>query len=105
MKLFDLNKSITNEDEVIKKWLDFLMRKKGSAIANGKHLLEEEGIFVNVSEYTTRLPEECKWEAHKEYADFQLVLEGMEYINVSNIHKMEIGEFEPEKDYMPCYGE
>jgi len=40
----------------------------GSAIANGKHILEEEGIVVNVSEYTTRLLEKCKWEVHKKYS-------------------------------------
>lgn len=104
MKLIHLNRSIINEDEVIKKCLDFLASKGGSTIANGKHLVEEEGIFVNVSEYNTRPFESGKWEAHKEYVDFQIVLEGAELIHVSNISNMEIGEYHPDRDFLQCYG-
>lgn len=105
MKLIHLNKSIIVEDEVIKRCLDFLASKGGTAIANGKHLVEENGIFVNVSEYITRPFEDSKWEAHQQYIDFQLVLEGTEKICISDISRMKLGKYNPEKDYLPCDGE
>ncbi len=105
MNLIDLNADIAYKDKVIKKCLDFITCNGGAAIANGKHIVEEDGIFLNVSEYTTRSIEDSKWEAHKQYIDFQLVLEGIEKIFVSDINKMKLGEYNPEKDYLPCDGE
>ena len=66
--------------------------------------MDENGIFVNISEYTTRLFEDSKWEAHKKYIDLQLVLDGVEKICVSDISKMESGEYNPDNDYLPCDG-
>ncbi|MBO5237159.1 MAG: YhcH/YjgK/YiaL family protein [Lachnospiraceae bacterium] len=105
MRLFDLNNVISEEDKAIKACLDFLRSKNGSDIENGKHLVDGDGIFVNISEYTTRLLGEGKWEAHKVYADLQILLEGIEYINVSDIRNMETGEFNQESDFVPCNGE
>ena len=98
MKIVMLNQPIDDKEEIIKICLDFLMRNGGPDIALGKHLVEEDGIFLNVSEYLTRLPEQGKWEAHKEYVDFQLVLTGKEYIYVSDISKMETSEYDSERD-------
>jgi len=104
MKIFDLNKPIADEDMVIKKCLDFIINN-GDSIANGRHVVEKNGIFLNVSEYTTCPFESGKWEAHKQYLDFQIVLEGREKIYVSDISKMKKGEYNPEKDYLLCNGE
>lgn len=104
MKIVMLNQPIDEKDEIVKLCLDFLFRNGGKEIALGKHDVSD-GIFVNVSEYMTRLPEQGKWEAHIEYVDFQLLLEGEEYIYVSDINKMETSEYDPDRDYIQCFGE
>lgn len=105
MKLIDLRESIVDEDEVIRNCLEFIRENGSVAITNGRHIVEENGVVLNVSEYITRPYESAKWEAHKQYVDFQLVLEGEETIYVSDISNMNIGEYNPEKDYLQCHGE
>lgn len=105
MKVVMLNQPIDDKEQIIKMCLDFLMRNGGPDIALGKHLVEEDGIFLNVSEYMTRLPEQGKWEAHIEYVDFQLLLAGEEYIYVSDINRMETSEYDSNRDYIQCFGE
>lgn len=104
MKVIDLRKSTAEQDEVVRKCLEFIQCNGGAAIACGRHTVDGNGISVNVSEYITR-PYECtKWEAHKQYVDFQIVLEGAELIYVSNISNMEIGDYNLDKDFLQCYG-
>ena len=104
MKVIDLRKSIAEQDEVVRRCLEFIQCNGGASIACGRHTVDETGIYVNVSEYTTHLFEDSKWEAHKKYIDLQLVLEGVEKIGVSDISKMELGEYHPDNDYLPCDG-
>ncbi len=104
MKVVYLNQSIDENDKIVKQCLDFLQQNGGKDIAFGKHDVDG-GIFVNVSEYQTRLPEQGKWEAHIEYVDFQIVLEGEEYLYVSDIKKMKTSEYDSDRDYIQCFGE
>ncbi len=45
------------------------------------------------------------WEAHKEYADFHVVLEGEENILVTDIATMELGNYHEDSDYLECNGD
>ncbi len=103
MVVVDLNKEI--KDQVIQKCIDFLKANGGAEIALGKHFMENSDIYVNVSEYTTHQLEDCGWEAHKKYADLQVILAGEEQILVANIEKMHVGDYREESDYLACSGD
>ena len=105
MKVFNLTQSIDDNYDIVKVCLDYLLRNGGPDIANGKHIVDKEGVFVNVSEYITKPQREATWEAHKKYADFHLVLKGAERIGVSQISNMKVERYDSEQDYIPCCGE
>ena len=60
---------------------------------------------MNIVEYTTTTPEERFWEAHRQYLDIHVMLDGPEQIDVNFIENMEQKEFQPEGDFLPLEGE
>ena len=62
-------------------------------------------MFVNIVEYTTTVPEERFWEAHRRYLDVHLMLRGTEQIDLNFIRNMKTGEFVEEEDFLPMVGE
>ncbi|KOH46697.1 YhcH/YjgK/YiaL family protein [Sunxiuqinia dokdonensis] len=44
----------------------------------GKYPLLGDQVFATVSEYSTKTPEEARWEAHRKYIDLQYLIEGEE---------------------------
>lgn len=71
----------------------------------GSHEIDGERLFVNIVEYTTTTPEERFWEAHKNYLDLHLMLDGTEQIDLNFINNMELKEFVPKDDFLPMDGE
>lgn len=71
----------------------------------GSHEIDGDRLFVNIAEYTTTTPEERFWEAHREYLDIHVMLDGPEQIDVNFIENMKEEEFQPEKDFLPLQGE
>ena len=54
----------------------------GENIADGRHEIDGEKIFANVSSYEPKeFNGDMRFEAHKKYADLQAVLEGEERID------------------------
>lgn len=100
MVIVDLGKEI--KDPVIQKCISFIKEMGGADIALGKHFLENSDIYVNVSEYTTKQLEDSKWEAHKKYADLQVLLYGEELIYVADLKDTKIGNYREEKDFLEC---
>ena len=105
MKVFDLRNNQGDENEIIKICFASLLHNGGASVPEGKYFVGKDGIFFCVSEYTTRSVENSKWEAHKEYADLQVVLNGEEHILISDIDTMETGAYHEESDYLECKGE
>ena len=59
--------------------VDFIKNTDIRNLPDGKYTLKE-GIYYMVMHYDTKPAEEGKWEAHRNYIDLQLVLEGTEEI-------------------------
>ena len=58
-----------------------------------------ENVYVTVSEYETKNPEDAKFESHRKYIDLQYLLEGEELIGHTNPHDLEIiSPYSEEKD-------
>lgn len=104
MRLINIKENTYCEIAIIKHCIDFLFKNGGIDITIGRHDIPDSDIFANVSEYETKLFKDSIWEAHKEYADLQIVLDGTEKIMVSNISKMELGNYHSDSDYQECTG-
>ena len=57
----------------------------------GHYELENE-IFANIDEYTTKLFEDCKFEAHKKYIDIQILTTGTEQLDYINIEGLAVSK-------------
>jgi len=78
---------------------DFLEKNDLESLPMGRTDLED-GIFVNVSEYEPYAAGD-KWEAHKRYADLQVVVSGDECMDGAALCAcIGAGEYHEEDDYM-----
>ncbi|SDF96747.1 YhcH/YjgK/YiaL family protein [Marvinbryantia formatexigens] len=78
---------------------DMLHMQPGTYEINGRH------FYVNVSEYTTTVRSERFWEAHRKYLDVHVMLQGIETIDLGFVWRMNPGEYEPDKDFLPLDGQ
>lgn len=60
--------------------LDYLRRADFSQIADGRHELDGERLYVMVQRYQTKPLAEATWEAHRQYFDVQYVIQGAERV-------------------------
>lgn len=78
---------------------EFFESGQTHTLAPGRHELDGERLFVNVEEYTSKPVDQGKWEAHRKYADIQLILSGRERMDYAPIDTMrEVVAYDPEKD-------
>ena len=81
------------------KAFDFIAGAMKNGVEPGKHVIDGDDVYANVSAYETKT--EGVYEAHKDYIDLQYVLEGHEQIFWKNIKDSKITkEYEKEGDYM-----
>ena len=76
-----------------------------SAYDRGCHEIDAKWIFVNIMEYETVKPEDRFWEAHREYLDVHLMLEGTERIDLNFIQNMDVKEYAAKDDFLSMDGE
>lgn len=87
-----------------KQAFDYIAQIDIHTLPVGRHDIDD-GMYVLVQEYTTKQKGEGKWEAHRRYIDLQYVVQGVEGMGYANIHDLEQGEYVPEKDFLPLFGE
>ncbi len=63
--------------------------------------------FINIDEYSTKPLSQCRFEAHKKYIDIQIMLDGKEKLDFTNVNSLSVSEnYDSEKDVMffenPC---
>ncbi len=60
-----------------------------------------DGMFTMEQAYLTKAPSEGRWESHLKYIDIQVVVEGQEFIGVTEISKLKLAEdLTPAKDLL-----
>lgn len=98
-----LVKPKVDNDEIalrVKKAIDYI---KGLNIKEkdiGKHVVDNQFFYV-VQEYITKYEEECDLESHRKYIDVQILIEGEEAMDISDISRLVIKEkYNIEKDVM-----
>ena len=73
--------------ENFQKAFEFLKKATEENYEVGKYEIDGENLFASVQEYTTKYPEESKFEGHKKYIDIQYLISGTEVIEVVDIEK------------------
>jgi YhcH/YjgK/YiaL family protein len=60
--------------------LDYLRQTDFAKVADGRHEIDGDRLYVMVQQYQTRPLAEAVWEAHRQYLDVQYVIQGAERI-------------------------
>ena len=68
---------------------EFLMSMKPD-LTEGRYPLRGEEVYVVVAAYQTRRPEECVFEAHRDYVDIQVLVSGEEVIEVAALDDLDL---------------
>lgn len=69
--------------------IDYLQNGDKTNLEVGKFAIDGDEVYAIVSEYSTRAIDEGKYETHEKYLDIQCLLEGEEFILVTNKSKLE----------------
>ncbi|WP_292010862.1 YhcH/YjgK/YiaL family protein [Chryseobacterium sp.] len=87
--------------ENIKKYnfdFDFILKNLDTHnFIPGRSDIDSDNQFVIGLEYETKNEEDAIWEAHRKYLDIHVVLEGKEFVHISDIKNMtSTKEYEPD---------
>ncbi|GHT62453.1 hypothetical protein AGMMS50239_15810 [Bacteroidia bacterium] len=61
----------------------FLASPEFPHLPEGKQVIDDENLFVNINEYDTKNTEDAKCEAHIKYADIQFMITGEELMGLT----------------------
>lgn len=90
-------------DEIIQ-CLNYAREHDLKSYMPGMYHIDGDKIFVNIVEYITTTSEQKFWEAHRNYIDIHLVIQGIEQIDLNFVHNMIQKDFIEEKDFLPLEG-
>lgn len=92
--------------ENLKKGFEFLKNTDLQTLKIGRYEIEGKDVFALVSEYDSKKPEDCRLEAHQNYADIQYIVSGKEAIGFVTLKNQEVTvAYNPEKDIVFFSGE
>ena len=101
MILDKLENSILYEGlaENLGKGFNYLKNTDLQSLAVGKYEIDGMNVFALISEYETKKHDDCRPEAHRDYADIQYIISGKEAIGFVTLKDQpEIVAYIPEKD-------
>lgn len=79
--------------------IDYALSTDLNSLETGKYAIDGDNVFVIINEYTTKSPDECDPESHRDYADIQIMLSGAEKFGYSPLEGREpFIAYDPEKD-------
>lgn len=78
---------------------DFIKKAEEENLEIGKYEIDGKNLYAIVQEYTAKLPEDAKFETHKNYIDIQYIISGKEKMEMMDIEKATPKtDYNPEKD-------
>ena len=78
----------------------FIESGKMDHIENGRHDIDGTDLYVNVFEYDTNKPQDCIWEAHRDYYDLHYIISGKEIVQVGDVKDELVKSYDKEKDFV-----
>jgi len=88
----------------IQRAFEYLLQTDLQSLPVGRYELDGKNLYVMSQEYTSKLPEQGKWEAHRRYIDIQYIISGTERIGYSHLSRLVQGDYNPEKDFLALTG-
>ncbi|MGI6279771.1 MAG: YhcH/YjgK/YiaL family protein [Acutalibacteraceae bacterium] len=86
-------------NEKFLKAFDFIKKATAENLPAGKYEIDGKEIYASVQEYTSKLPQDGKFDGHRDYIDIQYIISGTEIIEVVDISKAKSKtEYNPDKD-------
>lgn len=85
--------------------LDFFAGVSSDPFEKADIAVENSGVIVKARPMFTKKIEDCSFEAHRKYADIHFVAYGKERIGYSDTKKLELIEYNEEKDAALLAGE
>jgi YhcH/YjgK/YiaL family protein len=76
-----------------------------STLEPGDYEIDGENIYSRALIYTTRLPEQGVWEAHRLYIDLQVMVRGEERICYAPLSRLTPGAYDEARDFLRLSGE
>lgn len=101
MELIDIQNCPAHLSPALRYVLDYLAQTDISSLPNQQHEIDGKDFFVNIFTYSTAAANERIWEAHRQYIDVHLVLDGVEVVNQASIATVKQGEYDETRDYLP----
>ncbi len=98
-------KACTLLPPMLQRVLDYARTHDLGVLPEGRQEIEGDDLYVNIAHYTTGTRAEKIWEAHRIYADVHVLAAGTERIDVSAIERMEMGDYDSARDFIPAAGE
>jgi YhcH/YjgK/YiaL family protein len=68
--------------------LQFLRTAPLLELELGRHAIDGDQLFALVQDYTTKLPADCQYEAHRKHWDIQVVAQGSERVGWAHLASM-----------------
>jgi YhcH/YjgK/YiaL family protein len=84
---------------------DHIHQMDVNAIPVGRYEIDDEKMFALVQGYNTKLKDQGFWEAHRRYIDLQYIVQGAEGLGYANITRLQQGEYDTTRDFLPLYGD
>lgn len=84
--------------------LGYIGKQDYSALVPGKNVLAGDDVYINCFSYETMESDQAFFEAHRDYLDLHVVLEGEEQIEVSYRGNLEEFEQDLSADYVGYKG-
>ena len=98
-------KLYSNLSPLIGRAFEYIQENDLVALPVGKYEIDGKGLFVSIQEYSTKLPELGKWEAHRRYIDLQYLIQGTEHIYYAHLGRLQLGDYDDSKDFLALSGE
>lgn len=85
----------------IQKAIEYISNANWEELTLGTYQIENNEIYVMISEYDTKSVEDVLWEAHKKYIDIQYMIKGSEKMGYTNVENIKTTvEYDAEKDIL-----
>ncbi|OGX07879.1 MAG: hypothetical protein A2Z88_00400, partial [Omnitrophica WOR_2 bacterium GWA2_47_8] len=100
--IFDHHSKLSNYRQIphIDLVVNFLKKENLKALPTGEIKIKGDDLFVKVMEYEPKPEAENKFEAHRKYADIQVLVEGTEKMQVTYKEGLrEITAYDSDNDY------
>ncbi len=101
MEIISYQQPITAPSRAVEKVCQYLEKQNLHALMDGAYPIEGEDFFVNIFAYDTANENDRIWEAHRQYIDVHVVLDGEEVVHHACLSQCQQGTYDHEKDYLP----